>query len=87
MYNKKSKLPPSKRPKENFADADVSKFPHFEPPLTVYLYEKARKHIMRNERILAPLLAEPRAVWKIDQTMVQIIFDFYTSPNIIQVYY
>ena len=84
---------PSKKPKhsedsdEDFENEDFQKrlTISWSPKLTEYLYDQAKNHFYRNERALVPVITEPRFAHKIKPEVLNAIFDFFSSKDVIQV--
>ena len=56
---------------------------YFNPPVSVRLYEAAKDHYFFHGRALANVAGTQRYVWKFTPELVNIIFEFVSSPDLI----
>ena len=69
---------------ERFKIPQLLKFKDlFEPPLTVDRFNSARKELKRNG-MLSKIEDIKRFVWKLSDTQINIMFEFFTSSQVIQ---
>ena len=70
--------------------AETFKYPQLEPykdlfmpPLTVDRFNAAKKHLKRHG-MLAKIADVKRFIWKLSDTQVKLMFDFFSSSQVIQ---
>ena len=69
---------------ERFTNPQLLKFKDlFVPPLTVDRFNSARKELKRNG-MLSKIEDIKRFVWKLSDTQINIMFEFFTSSQVIQ---
>ena len=79
-------LDPDDSDEEFEEEQSQRKIVHFwNPKLTKYLYDQAKNHFFRHERALAPIITQPRYAFKIKEDVLNAIFDFFSSKDVVQV--
>lgn len=69
---------------ERFKNPQLLKFKDlFVPPLTVDRFNSARKELKRNG-MLSNIEDIKRFVWKLSDTQIKVMFEFFTSSQVIQ---
>ena len=69
---------------ERFKNPQLLKFKDlFVPPLTVDRFNSARKELKRNG-MLSKIEDIKRFVWKLSDTQINVMFEFFTSSQVIQ---
>ena len=69
---------------ERFTNPQLLRFKDlFEPPLTVDRFNSARKELKRHG-MLSKIEDIKRFVWKLSDTQINVMFEFFTSSQVIQ---
>ena len=71
-------------PNDELGKLNSKKIPKWNPPLTRYRLKKASKDSIRRGHILAAPIHAKRFCWKLSDTQVMLMFQFFSSAKAIQ---